>query len=79
MYYVYIIHFPGSGKFYTGLTLSLTRRLAAHRRQESKIVKDLGAFILKFVAIFPNKFTAARFEKYLKSYSGRAFRNKHLI
>ena len=79
MYYVYIIRFIKSGKFYTGLTSSLKLRLNTHKRTESKITKDLGKFELKFVSLFPNKFVAARFEKYLKGHSGRAFRNKHLI
>lgn len=79
MYYVYIIRFITLGKFYTGLTSNLKSRLNAHRRTESKITNDLGKFELKFVSLFPNKFVAARFEKYLKGHLGRAFRNKHLI
>lgn len=79
MYYVYIIRFVKSGKFYTGLTLNISVRLRKHRNRETKISKDLGTFHLKFISALPNKFIAARFEKYLKSHSGRAFRNKHLV
>jgi len=79
MYYVYIIQFVKSGKFYTGLTANLKLRLNVHKSCQSKIAKDLGTFELRFVCIFPNKFIAAQFERYLKSYSGRAFRNKRLV
>ncbi len=79
MYYVYILQFTKSGKFYTGLTSNLQQRIRAHNKKESQITKDLGSFKLKFVALFPKKIIAAKFEKYLKSHSGRAFRNKRLV
>ena len=58
---------------------NITERLKAHGRGEVKFTKPFLPVKCVFVACFSSKIKAATFEKYLKSHSGKAFRNKHLI
>ncbi len=77
-YFVYILH-CGNGEYYTGLTNNIRRRLTEHQSGVNKNTSYLRPLKLIFYICFPNKKLAADFEQYLKTNSGRAFRNKHLI
>jgi len=50
-----------------------------HKRGGVKATKDSLPIKLEFYAAFKNRRLATKFEKYLKSSSGFAFRNKRLI
>ncbi len=79
-YYVYILKSLKNGNLYKGFTENLDKRTVKHN--EFKTVhtdKTDGPFDLAWYCCFPDKYKALEFEKYLKSGSGRAFINKHLI
>ncbi|MDO8442744.1 MAG: GIY-YIG nuclease family protein [bacterium] len=78
MYYVYILNCSDNHP-YTGCTNDLKERLKRHRdKQVLATANRLPIQLITYIA-FKNKYTAYNFEKYLKSGSGRAFINKHLI
>lgn len=78
MYYVYIIK-NENDSYYTGATTDLERRLNEHNNGSVKYTSHKGNYTLEWYCVFPDKKKAYDFEKYLKSGSGFAFRNKHLI
>ncbi|TMU57478.1 GIY-YIG nuclease family protein [Flagellimonas algicola] len=67
------------GKFYTGFTNNLSRRLTEHNAGKVKSTKQRLPFKLTTYIVFTDKYKAIAFEQYLKSGSGIAFRNKRLI
>ena len=77
MYYVYILKLDDS--YYSGSTPDFKRRFREHLNKAAKSTKKSKSIKLVFYAAFVSKITALRFEKYLKSSSGFAFRNKRLI
>jgi predicted GIY-YIG superfamily endonuclease len=80
MYYVYILRslkYPD--RLYTGLTTDVDRRLEYHNTGKSMHTSRYKPWKLILQVGFDDKGRAARFEKYLKTASGAAFRNKRLI
>ena len=77
-YFVYILRCSDES-FYTGLSINLKRRLKEHEEGKSVNTKNLRPVKLVFYCCFKDKHLAAEFEQYLKSHSGIAFRNKHLV
>jgi putative endonuclease len=67
------------GTFYTGCTCDLDARLDRHSHGFVEHTKTRLPVELIFYCAFKNKEEAFAFEKYLKSGSGIAFRNKHLV
>jgi len=78
MYYAYILRLS-SDQFYTGHAQDLKKRLAEHKRGGVDATKNRRPFKLIFYASFESLDKARSFEKYLKSSSGKAFRNKRLV
>lgn len=78
MYYVYILQLCDKS-FYHGQSENLKERLLDHQNGLVPSTKNLRPVKLVFYAAFATKSLAVSFEKYLKSSSGHAFRNKHLI
>ena len=78
MQYVYILK-CNDGTFYTGCTKNLKNRLSEHHAGKVKYTKDKLPFTLSWSCCFTDKTMAFQFEKYLKSGSGIAFRNKRLV
>ncbi len=77
MYYVYILKCV-DGKPYTGCTNDLKERIKRHSAGYVPATKPrLPIKLVNYVA-FEDKYKAFKFEKYLKSGSGRAFLKKHL-
>ena len=76
-YFVYIIRSSGTGKFYTGITNDLNRRLHEHNKRKSNTVvsKYLTDFEYVYTEKVTNRIVARKIEKYLKSGVGREFRN----
>jgi predicted GIY-YIG superfamily endonuclease len=62
-----------------GVTQDLRNRLEEHNNFETKSNKSKAPFKIEWCCCFSNKTKAYLFEKYLKSSSGYAFTNKHLI
>lgn len=77
-YAVYILK-CANGQYYTGYSANLKNRLRAHRKGEVKFTKDKLPIRLVHLTFFENKQKAYDYERYLKSGSGIAFRNKRLI
>lgn len=75
---VYILK-CSNGQFYTGFTENINKRLLAHRKGEVQFTKDKLPLQLVNLILFPDKKKAYDFERYLKTGSGAAFRNKRLI
>lgn len=78
MWYVYILK-CSNGKYYTGCTKDLDERLHRHSKGYVRSTADkLPIELITYVA-FNDKYKAYNFEKYLKTGSGIAFRNKRLV
>lgn len=78
MWYVYILKCRDDS-YYTGCTSNITRRIDEHNSHRVHYTKDKTPVCLVTYSAFTNKYKAFQFEKYLKSGSGIAFRNKRLI
>lgn len=78
MYYVYILRLRDN-TYYTGFSSDLKSRVEEHLGGNVSRTKQSRPVKLVFYAAFASKIKALRFEKYLKSSSGFAFRNKRLV
>ena len=78
MWYVYILH-CSDGSAYVGCTNNIDRRIADHNKHKVHYTKDKTPVSLDTYIAFIDKYKAFNFEKYLKTGSGIAFRNRHLI
>jgi len=78
MHYVYIIESVSvPGHFYIGYTEELRERIRKHQADVSSHAAKFRPWKLKVYFAFESKETAMRFERYLKSGSGRAFCKRH--
>ena len=75
---VYILK-CSNNTYYTGFTTAIEDRLKAHRNKEVHYTKDKLPVELVHLSLFENKQKAYDFERYLKTGSGIAFRNKRLL
>ena len=78
MYYSYILKLQNN-KYYSGYTNNLKERFAQHQNGLVESTKNFRPLKLVFYAAFLTQKLALNFEKYLKTESGFAFRNKRLI
>ncbi len=79
MNYVYILQsIDHPDQFYTGLCTDVASRLQAHNAGQSSHTSKYKPWRLPSFHYFGQPQTAAAFERYLKSGSGRAFANRHL-
>ncbi len=78
LHHVYILRCC-DGTYYTGCTHDLNDRLSRHQNGEVIYTKSKLPVTVIFQCSFPEKHKAYAFEKYLKSGSGIAFRNKHFL
>ena len=79
MRYVYILEsLSDAGRHYVGLTSDLRARLAKHNKGDVHHTAKFMPWRLKTYIAFSDETQAVRFEKYLKSASGRAFSKKRL-
>ena len=62
---------------YVGLTSDVAARLAAHNARRSPHTARFKPWELVVAMEFADEATAIRFERYLKSGSGRAFAKRH--
>lgn len=79
MYYTYILKSKIDSSKYIGVTTDLKQRLQQHNWKETKSNKSKAPFVVVWYCGFTKKEKAYDFEKYLKSSSGFAFTNKHLL
>lgn len=78
MYYTYLLKLS-NGDYYAGSSEDLKTRFKDHQEGKNISTKPFRPLKLIFYCAFPTKTQAIRFEMYLKSGSGKAFRNKRLI
>ena len=78
MTYVYILASQKFDVFYTGCTDDLKQRIEEHNSGKAVHSSKYIPWKLKTYIAFSDKIKAYRFEKYLKSGSGRAFAKKYL-
>lgn len=79
MFYVYIIQSVDfSHQFYTGFTENIENRLKEHNSGKSIHTNKFKPWKMVYYCVFNDKKKALDFEKYLKTASGVAFRNKRL-
>ncbi len=79
MNYVYILQsLDKPDEFYTGLCGDVQARLQAHNAGQSPHTSKFKPWKLLSCHWFERPETAAAFERYLKSGSGRAFARRHL-
>jgi putative endonuclease len=78
VYYVYILQLRDK-TCYHGSSDNLKQRVKDHKYGLVESTKNLRPFKLVYYAAFDTKSLALNFEKYLKTSSGFAFRNKRLI
>ena len=77
MYYVYSLKCKDG--YYVGCTDDLKDRIDRHQKGHVPATAKRLPVKLDFYVAIENKYKAFEFEKYLKSGSGRAFINKHLV
>jgi putative endonuclease len=78
-FYVYVLQSKAaSGRFYTGLTDDLRKRLQYHNAGRVLHTAQWKPWRLKTYVALRDRSRAAELERYLKSASGRAFVKKHL-
>lgn len=78
MYYVYFLKMNDGG-YYVGYSNELQTRVKNHQKGRVATTKNNRPIKLVWYCAFLSKKLAINFEKYLKSSSGFAFRNKRLI
>jgi putative endonuclease len=78
MKYVYILKSTVEEHFYVGITDDLQARLAKHNAGGVLHTSKHRPWRVKTYVAFDNEKQAFKFEKYLKSPSGRAFSKKRL-
>ena len=79
MFYVYILkNLNFKDKFYIGYSTSLKSRIEKHNNGHVPYTAKYKPLKIKTYVAFEDKEKATKFEKYLKSHSGRAFSKKHL-
>ena len=76
MYYVYSLKCKDG--YYVGCTNNLKDRIERHKKGYVLATANRLPIKLDFYVAIQDKYKAFKFEKYLKSGSGRAFINKHL-
>ena len=77
-HYVYLLE-CGDGSIYVGCTADIVERFSRHCK--GNVLSTCSRLPVKLIMyhVFNDKYLAFRFEKYLKSGSGRAFAKRHLI
>jgi putative endonuclease len=78
MHYVYIIQSQiSSNRYYIGSTKNLDNRLKQHNAGEGNHTSKYAPWQRIVTIAFTEKNKALKFERYLKSGSGRAFAKRH--
>ncbi|MDA0238071.1 MAG: GIY-YIG nuclease family protein [bacterium] len=76
--YVYLLRNP-HGRQYVGQTADLNARLQEHNEGSVIATKGGKPWQIEWFCGFRSKKQAIIFEKYLKSGSGRVFRDRHIV
>jgi putative endonuclease len=78
-HYVYIlVSEADETRHYTGLTKNLESRIKSHNNGQVPHTSKYRPWRIETIIAFRSREKAAKFEKYLKSHSGKAFAKKRL-
>ena len=78
MFYTYLIESTGfPGNRYVGHTADLKQRMGEHNSGKCQHTSKFLPWKLRAYIAFADASSAQKFERYLKSGSGRAFANRH--
>jgi putative endonuclease len=72
-FYVYILQSEATGRYYIGQTQDLQERIAHHRANYSKALKEPGTWALVYSEKFETRGEAVRRERYIKRQKDRRF------
>ncbi|MEX2007377.1 MAG: GIY-YIG nuclease family protein [Candidatus Levyibacteriota bacterium] len=78
MWFVYVLKSEKNGRYHTGSTNDLTRRLGEHNSGHSKSTSLTRPFILIYKETYSTRLEARRRELFLKTGNGREFLKKTL-
>jgi putative endonuclease len=78
MFYTYVLQSIKDGKFYTGYTCDLRKRLNEHNSNKVFSTKSRGSFRLIYYEACINKDDAKAREKYIKSGMGKRYLKNRL-
>lgn len=73
MYYVYVLRSNDTGRFYTGYTSDLRKRLKEHRESRSPYTKARGPYELIYYEACKDISDAQMRERYLKTGMGKRY------
>jgi predicted GIY-YIG superfamily endonuclease len=77
--FVYVLRSQKDGRPYVGVTCNVATRLATHNSGGSEYTAAHRPWMLVVSLEFTTEQTAVRFERYLKTGSGRAFARRHFL
>jgi putative endonuclease len=77
--FVYPLRSQSTNRPYFGLTSDITTRLVAHNAGQNKSTAPFRPWVLVTLIQFSDEKTAANFERFLKTGSGRTFAKQHLL
>ena len=78
MWYVYVLMSEKNGRFYTGSTNDMSRRLDEHNKGKSVYTRLTRPFRLVYEEQYETRLEARRRERFLKTGKGRELLNKQL-
>ena len=73
MHYVYVLRDASNGKFYTGYTADLRKRMAEHDEKRTRYTSHRGPYELFYYEASRDSEDAKAREKYLKSGMGKRY------
>jgi putative endonuclease len=80
MFYVYVIRSVSDPKrYYIGFTQNIDQRVKEHNEGKSLHTTKCGPWELAVYLAVPSRMKALDLERYLKSGSGRAFLQRHIL
>lgn len=78
-YFVYILYSEILNKTYVGFCSDLAKRIRRHNLKPTRTTKNSDDYKLVWYCRFFSKMKALRFERYLKTRSGRIFMRNRLL
>ena len=72
-YMVYILQSSTTGRYYTGFTNDLDRRLAEHNRKKGKYTDAGQPWVIAYTEEYDSKIDAQTREKFIKSRKSKSF------
>lgn len=78
MFYSYVLQSKKNGRFYTGYTNDLRKRLMEHNSGKSTYTKERGPFTIIYYEACCDEIDARAREKYLKTGKGKRYLKSRL-